>query len=430
MASETVDFDDIYESAAVLPGRPLEGEAAPADDADRIIDAFRAFTDASCSLESAFGQLQRRVERLSEELEAKNRDLERSLREKQEAQEYLRTILERLPCGVFVLEDGGEMTLCNPMAADVLRKARDKAGRFKNSELRKLFAASADGRREETEIALAASGERRVLATSGTPLEDEQGRALGTLHIIRDVTLVKALEERTQRGERLAAMGEMAAELAHEIRNPLGSIELFASLLGRECAGDAKLWAENIRISARSLNTIVSNMLHFSGPLSPVFAETDMHEVVRDVGAFCEPMMRQRGVRWEMALEAEVALAWADRGLFKQLLLNLIFNAMKAMPAAGSLTVRTRNVARPADGVDDVDARRHLLELQLRDTGVGIAPEHLQRIFDPFFTTNRNGTGLGLSIVHQIVQSHSGDIRVESEVGRGTAFTITLDTLP
>jgi signal transduction histidine kinase len=390
-------------------------------DAGLLIEAFHTFTQASCSLESAFGQLRRRVERLTEELEVKNHDLERSLREKQEAQEYLRTILEKLPCGVFVLESGGGMTLCNPMAADVLRKARDKAGRFKSDELRNLFAASAEGRREETEITLAAGGRKKVLATSGTPLADESGRTLGTLHIIRDVTLVKALEEKNQRGERLAAMGEMAAELAHEIRNPLGSIELFASLLGRECDGDARLWAENIRISARSLNTIVSNMLHFSAPLSPVFAETDIHDLVREIGSFCEPMMRQRGVRWELSLLADTALVWADRGLLKQLLLNLIFNAMKAMPSEGSLSVRTRNIAGRGS--------RRRLELRVEDTGVGIAPEHLDRIFDPFFTTNRNGTGLGLSIVHQIVESHSGEIRAASEVNRGTVFTITFDTL-
>ena len=421
MASESINFDNFCENTTSCPARQ-SATVDPSSDAGLLIEAFRTFASASNSLESAFEQLQRRVERLTEELEAKNRDLERSLREKQEAQEYLRTILERLPCGVFVLEKNGAMTLCNPMAADVLHKARDRSGHFKNDELRNLFAISAAARREESEITLMAEGEKKVLATSGTPLEDESGRALGTLHIIRDVTLVKALEEKNQRGERLAAMGEMAAELAHEIRNPLGSIELFASLLSRECGGETSLWAENIRISARSLNTIVSNMLHFSGPLSPVFVETDIHGVIREIGDFCAPMMHQRNVCWEMALNADNALVWADRGLIKQLMLNLIFNAMKAMPSEGSLTVSTRNTV-------GGDSRRRRLELQIKDTGVGIAPEHLDKIFDPFFTTNRNGTGLGLSIVNQIVTSHSGEIMVSSKPNRGTMFTITFDIL-
>jgi len=408
------------ENAGRLPEHPEN--ARPSGETGLLIEAFRTFTLASNSLESTFGQLQSRVRKLTEELEVKNLELEQSLREKQEAQEYLRTILEKLPCGVFVLEESGEMTLCNPMAEEVLREARGEAGRLRSDELRNLFAASAEGRREETEITLAAGGEKKVLATSGTPLEDDHGRSLGTLHIIRDITEVKALEEKNQRGERLAAMGEMAAELAHEIRNPLGSIDIFASLLTRECAGDARNWAENIRIGARSLNTIVSNMLHFTGPLSPVFAEMDIHEILREIGNFCGPMIRQRGVRLKIELAADYSLIRGDRELIKQLVLNLIFNAMKAMPSEGSLAVYTRNVA------GKNQSRR--LELRIEDTGVGIPPEHLDKIFDPFFTTNKNGTGLGLSIVNQIVESHSGEIHVKSEINRGTAFTILFDTLP
>jgi signal transduction histidine kinase len=416
MAPESlITGNDINPESAGTIQAYLE-DARPSGETGLLIEAFRTFTLASNSLELTFGQLQSKVRRLTEELEAKNCELERSLREKQEAQEYLRTILEKLPCGVFVLEESGEMTLCNPMAAEVLHEARGEAGRFRSDELRNLFAASAEGKREETEITLAADGGKKVLATSGTPLEDDRGRSLGTLHIIRDVTEVKALEEKNQRGERLAAMGEMAAELAHEIRNPLGSIDIFASLLTRECTGDARNWAENIRIGAHSLNTIVSNMLHFTGPLSPVFAEMDIHEILREIGRFCEPMIRQRDVRWEIELTADYSTILGDRDLIKQLVLNLIFNAMKAMPTEGSLAVRTRNI-------EDKNQNRWL-ELRVEDTGVGITPEHLDKIFDPFFTTNKNGTGLGLSIVNQIVQSHSGEISVKSEVNRGTVFTI------
>ena len=391
------------------------------DETGLLIEAFRTFTLASNSLETTFGQLQARVRKLTEELEVKNRELQQSLREKQEAQEYLRTILEKLPCGVFVLEESGVMTLCNPLAAEVLREARGEAGRFRSDELRNMFAASVGGKREETEITLTVESEKKVLATSGTPLEDDCGHSLGTLHIIRDITEVKALEEKNQRGERLAAMGEMAAELAHEIRNPLGSIEIFASLLMRECAGSARGWAENIRIGARSLNTIVSNMLHFTGPLSPVFDEMDIHEIIREVGNFCGPMIRQRGVRLEVDLSAECSVIRGDRDLIKQMLLNLIFNAMKAMPSEGSLALRTRSVA--------ACSQSRCLELRVEDTGVGIPPEHLDKIFDPFFTTNKNGTGLGLSIVNQIVESHSGVMRVKSELNRGTTFTILFNTL-
>jgi len=382
-----------------------------------LLKAFETFTHASSSLESAFSQLKAHARRLTEELEAKNLELGKSLREKQEAQSYLKNILERLPCGVFVLDDKGNLALCNPMAAEVLEAGKNPS---LSPEMRQHFAASVstDGPQFEVEIPFVQGGRERTLATSGAHLLDGTGRRSGTLHIIRDITEMKALQEQSQRLDRLSAMGEMAVELAHEIRNPLGSIELFASLLVKELSGDPKRWAENIRMGIRSMNTIVSNMLHFANPAAPEFSMLDLHEVIEEVVKFTDPIMQQRQVHVVMDLRAASPVICGNHELLKQMMLNLVFNAMKAMPADGSVTVRTRNMGRTSE------AAQELLELQIQDTGVGIPPENLDRIFDPFFTTNRNGTGLGLSVVHQIVERHSGSIRVSSELNHGTTFTI------
>jgi PAS domain S-box-containing protein len=397
-----------------------------------LMEAFQMFTQASSSLESAFSRLQEKAQRLTEELEAKNLELERSLREKQEAQNYLHTILERLPCGVFVLDDKGALTLCNPMASEVLGQSCRKSpinGRRRrpllSAEIRHYFteSASGGGANTEVEIPFTHGNHRRIVATSGAPLTDAAGVRIGTLHIIRDITEIKALQEKSKRIERLSAMGEMAVELAHEIRNPLASIELFASLLVKELSGDSGRWAENIRIGIHSLNTIVSNMLHFANPLSPVFSKASVHEMIREIVKFCGPLMSQRQVSLEMDLKAENDVMSADRDLFKQMMLNLIFNAMKAMPSQGSLIIGTQNVVSETGSYES-------LELRIQDTGVGIPPEHLDRIFDPFFTTNKNGTGLGLSVVHQIVEKHSGSISVSSEMNRGTIFTIIFRNAP
>jgi signal transduction histidine kinase len=422
-------------------GQPIDARFMPENqktgETRLLLEAFEMFTQASSSLEFAYSRLQAKAQSLTEELEAKNLELERSLREKEEAQNYLKTILERLPCGVFVLDDKGNLALCNPMASEVLRQPRCKSAGirkrrrpFLNAETRNYLAASASGigANVEMEIPFTGGNKNRILATSGTPLSDAAGNRIGTLHIIRDVTEVKALLEQNKRIERLSAMGEMAVELAHEIRNPLGSIELFASLLVEELSGDPKRWAENIRIGIRSLNAIVSNMLHFANPLSPVFSEVSMHEVIQEVVKFCEPIMSQRQVRLEMDLKAEHFLITADRELLKQMMLNLMFNAMKAMPSEGSLFIGTRNVEPLNEGQKPGNPAG--LELQIRDTGIGIPPENLGRIFDPFFTTNKNGTGLGLSIVHQLVEKHSGFIQVASEVNRGTTFTIVFGLVP
>lgn len=391
-----------------------------------LLQAFEMFTQASNSLESAFSQLQARAQRLTEELEAKNIELEKSLREKEEAQSYLKTILEKLPCGVFVLDKKGDLTLCNPMASEVFEQSHCiSPGKhnqlFLSSEMRDYLTTSAteDGYKAEVEIPIVNGDKKRVLSTSWAPLADAAGTSIGTLHIIRDVTEVKVLQEHGKRVERLSAMGEMAVELAHEIRNPLGSIELFASLLVKDLSGDLKRWAENIRIGIRSLNTIVSNMLHFANPLSPAFSNVNMHEIIEEILRFSEPIMSQREVHVETNLNAENPVIVADPELLKQMMLNLIFNAMKAMPAQGSLTISTRTINRLSE-----DPRLPGLELKIQDTGIGIPLENLSRIFDPFFTTNKNGTGLGLSVVHQIVEKHSGCIHVSSEVDQGTTFTI------
>jgi signal transduction histidine kinase len=389
-----------------------------------LLEAFEMFTQASTSLESAFGQLQERAQRLTEELEIKNLELEKSLREKEEAQNYLKSILEKLPCGVLVLDENQNPALCNPIALEVLEQARRQSSskkglpRLLRPGIRSSLTKSVtlDGSNREVEIPFDNGKKRRVLATSGTPMTDAAGNQVGTLHIIRDVTEVKALQEHNQKIERLSAMGEMAVELAHEIRNPLGSIELFASLLVKELSGDPRRWAENIRIGIRSLNNIVSNMLHFANPLSPAVANVSVHEVIQEVLRFTDPIMRQREVTVYKSLDAENSVIPGDSELLKQMMLNLILNAMNAMPAKGSLNIATRNIG-PS------------LELEVRDTGIGIPSENLSRIFDPFFTTNRKGTGLGLSVVHQIVEKHSGTIRVSSEINRGTTFTIVFGGL-
>jgi PAS domain S-box-containing protein len=397
-----------------------------------LMEAFEMFTQASSSLEVAFSQLQAKAQRLTDELEAKNLELEKSLREKQEAQNYLKRILENLPCGVFVLDEKGDLALCNPMASEVLNQSPSKSSGvgkrrrpFLSAGMRNYLAASASetGSHAEMEIPFTSGNKKRIVATSGTPLTDASGSRIGTLHIIRDITEVKALQEENKRIERLSAMGEMAVELAHEIRNPLGSIELFASLLIKELSGDPGRWAENIRIGIRSLNTIVSNMLHFANPLSPVFSDVSMHEVVQEIVKFCDPLISQRHVYLETDLKASHSVIRADRELLRQMMLNLIFNAMKAMPSQGSLFIGTRNVESKAGNAGG-------LELWITDTGVGIPPENLSRIFDPFFTTNKNGTGLGLSIVHQIVEKHSGFISVASEINQGTTFTMVFGLTP
>jgi len=437
MAATTINA--AYRDESVPDPANVLADVECSPDTKQLIDAFQVFSQASNSLEAAFRQLQARTRHLSEELAAKNRQLKKSLREREIVRNHLRRILESLPCGVVVQDaDDGRITLCNPVAQQILGFTAAGGGKRRGAAcgpgpqgrvMAEYFAAlqAADCPGAEVEIPLVTSGALRTLAASVTPLTDAGGRRLGTLHILRDITEMKSLQEQNQRGERLAAMGEMAVELAHEIRNPLGSIELFASLLEKELSPGSDLgrWAENIRIGSRSLNNIVSNMLHFANPLSPAFQEVHLHDLADEVLRFTEPILRQREVRVERALEGSRPLVSGDRELLKQMLLNLVLNSLQAMPAQGSLRLATCDVTTLPGGASCPG-----LELRVEDTGLGIPAENLDRIFDPFFTTNKNGTGLGLSVVHQIIEQHSGFIRVESRVNAGTVFIIVLPSAP
>jgi signal transduction histidine kinase len=219
-----------------------------------------------------------------------------------------------------------------------------------------------------------------------------------------------------QRAQRLQAMGEMAVQLAHEIRNPLGSIELFASMLatGLPSKSDMRGWANQIVSGVTFLNTIVTNMLTFTKVSKPQFSVFELNRMIDETLVFFEPVCRQRNVRVNRPSALEPLVIEADVDMLRQILINLLMNAVQAMPEQGEISVA-------AQLTDPKTVR-----IEVEDNGIGIPEENVSRIFDPFFTTNEKGTGLGLSLVHQIVQKHGGNIEAESRFGYGTRFAVVL----
>ena len=215
--------------------------------------------------------------------------------------------------------------------------------------------------------------------------------------------LEREREERI-RLERLAAMGEMAMELAHEIRNPLGSIELYASMLDGE-------YAEQIVRSVRLLNHSVTNVLQFGRPVVPVPERMSVSRLLEGTRVFLQPIAQQKQIRIVKDCDSD-CFAVADYELLHRMLLNLVLNAIRETPRDG--TVRLSGQV----------AGRDVL-IAVEDTGPGIQEERLARIFDPMFSTSREGCGLGLPIVKRIVESHKGEITVSSS-RIGTRFLITI----
>ncbi|MBI5810476.1 MAG: hypothetical protein HZB21_04720 [Deltaproteobacteria bacterium] len=220
-----------------------------------------------------------------------------------------------------------------------------------------------------------------------------------------------------ERQRRLAAMGEMAAKIAHEIRNPLASINIFASLLEREFSdGEAekRRLAGHITKGVKVLDNILSNMLLFTNSPPAHFKPVNIREAVTDA------LMLTRG-REKGALKTDIRIergimVMGDGVLLRQLFLNLCLNALDAMEDGGELVITAR----------EIKCGRSLLEVDFRDTGCGISSEDIDRIFDPFFSAKERGTGLGLAIVSSIAGSHGGTIKVRSKPGNGSVFTLRL----
>ncbi len=220
-------------------------------------------------------------------------------------------------------------------------------------------------------------------------------------------------EEQLRRADRLSALGELSAGMAHEIRNPLGSIKGAAQILQDDYRpGDPKYEFLQILLKeADRLNGIVQEFLSFARPKPPELQETDINAVIESVLTLTGQPLRKAGVTLRKQLDPSIGLRNLDAGLLQQALLNLVLNAVQAMPQGGTLTVTSA-------------LRGPSLEVVVADTGIGIPPENRKKLFSPFFTTKEDGTGLGLAITYRIIENHRGTIEVVSEPGKGARFTV------
>jgi signal transduction histidine kinase len=221
--------------------------------------------------------------------------------------------------------------------------------------------------------------------------------------------------EQVKRAERLSAMGQLAAGLAHEIRNPLASVSGAAGLLKRETISRERReeCVDIIQKECDRLNRLLSEFLDFARPRPPRFQPTDVGSVLRSVVDLAAHTAGEKGVRMIVDLPADLPPLECDPERITQAVLNLLINAITASEGSAAVTVTAR-------------AEKERITIQVRDQGAGIDPQLRDRIFDPFFTTKMNGTGLGLSVVHQIVEQHGGSIQALPNLPRGTNFNLSL----
>ena len=272
-------------------------------------------------------------------------------------------------------------------------------------------------------------------------IHDDNGLAHGATLFFKDLTQVEQLEERERLRDRLATLGEMAAAIAHEVKNPLASIEVTAGVLRRQArdtspAGaerfqnDAREQLDDIIKEARMANAIVVEVLEYVRPIQLQPERVRLEDVLTESLSIAEGKIPRGAIDFALAISPDVPDITADAHQLRQLFANLIANAFEAMNGAGHVAVKATLIQGDVEPLDGTHALPASVRIELKDDGPGISVDDLERIFSPFFTTKPQGTGLGLAIVRKMVNAHDGRIHASSAQGRGTTFTVTLPVTP
>jgi len=274
-----------------------------------------------------------------------------------------------------------------------------------------------DARPVRYETTFSRSGRLLVLGMTFQPLMNDKGEVTGLLGIFQDLTPIKEMEAEIKRKDRLAVIGELAAGMAHEIRNPLASLSGSLQVLrGGDGMGDEDRRLMDIAlVETERLNSIVSEFLDYARPREPMRKLTDLSDMLADVESLVSNSSEfSDGVNFVLDLPEYNVMAVCDSGQIRQVLMNLANNAAQAIEGEGTVKM----------GIRDDGGGNAVIEVE--DNGAGIPKGDLDKIFFPFFSTKPGGAGLGLSIVFRIIEDHGGRIRVESESGRGSKFTVIL----
>jgi two-component system sensor histidine kinase HydH len=398
---------------------------AASDESRTLEQSFAAFTRISRSLEEAYDRLREQAARVDLELAQSNRSLNEKVAELDATSRHLDAVVKSLAGAVVVTDPAGRITLVNrafeelvgePAAALVGRSKADLV----DADGRPICpSCDASGGAVAESRPLSLRGGRRIVRSSRAPVVGADGAALGEVEALADETELEALREELRRRETLIALGEMAAGIAHELRNPLNAVEGFAHLLvkaldaGADAPKDPRLHALRIVAGVRKANAIITNLLCFARPSRFAPRRERVDRLLLELRhSLCEEGGERARVEIRPAQPKDLEVA-GDLALLERMLVNLIENGRTAAGAGGRVAVCARRVGGE-------------VALSVEDDGPGIPPELRDRLFRPFVTGRSDGIGLGLFLVHRIVELHRGRIDVAPRAGGGTVFTVRL----
>ena len=337
---------------------------------------------------------------------------------------FSHALVENMPIGLVALDGDGKIASFNQTAETILQLcSREILQGDPKESLPKPLWEIADRLKEEkdpidTEIECPVSGEKIIpLEVVAASLEEEPGAFSGAVIIFRDLSQVRRLKEEIARTQRLALIGQLAAGVAHEIRNPLSSIKGFATYFKEKYQDipEERQTAEIMVQEVDRLNRVVGQLLEFARPMAIRKKSASLQEVIRHSLKTVRHEASKKNIDIEENLAPEINAVLIDQDRISQVLLNLYLNAIDSMDNGGTLSIGLSR---------DQDSGR--LMISVSDTGEGISPEDQLHIFDPYFTTKQSGTGLGLAIVNKIIESHGGEIQVKSRSGKGTTILILM----
>jgi signal transduction histidine kinase len=350
--------------------------------------------------------------------------------------DFYRDLVWSLRNGVLAITVDGRIAVMNDVAYRILGipQQRSDIGRpftgvlQGQPEVARIIASAFELSHLPNRAELRLKSSNKVIGYTISQVHDTRGRVTGAALFFKDLTRVEQLEERERLRDRLAALGEMAAAIAHEVKNPLAGIEVMAGILKRQLpdSKDAQSILGDIIKEAKMANAIVLEVLEFVRPIRLQVERMSLADVIKDAIALAGTHAPRGDVRVDITIPANLSTIQGDPHQLRQLFTNLLTNAFEAMNGRGSVRIDATELPEEEPPSVGEGFGGPMVQVNVVDDGPGVPPDVLDRIFSPFFTTKPQGTGLGLAIVRKIVNAHDGRIDVNAPASGGTLFRVTL----
>ncbi|KAF3361701.1 putative two-component sensor histidine kinase [Chlamydiales bacterium STE3] len=394
-----------------------------------LSEGFALFSQETARLDNAYATLKNQFRSVNHKLEETNKRLANKVQELHVLTTYLDNILSNISQGLLFIDFSCNITTYNKAAEAILKIPREKVlfqsfhdffpDHFFGFSMRDVFKKNNPPKSAFTTVTFPDGTQKELeIANTFIPPKNKRDHELdfteGLIILIRDITEIRQLQVNANRVDRMKELGEMAAQVAHEIRNPLGGIKGFASLLQRDLANNPEMQnlANYIVEGTDTLDRLVANVLNYARPLQLHFEAVEMNRFLEDLKkSILSDSSVSKKLHFTIKTPTPSFYLSIDAGLFRGALLNLVINSLQAMPKGGKLNL-------------ELSEKNHKACIKISDTGCGISEENLKKIFNPFFTTKPTGNGLGLAETLKVIQAHGGEVEVDSTVGLGTTFTI------